>query len=251
MDTQTVIDTATAANAAVLGNPVATEFYRAAAKNAYKVSISLSPADKELVKRIVPFNVIFSNTKPVAHDHLVIAALRQLARHVAETVFKISKTSERTLVVGSSMREISLYADNPSIHHYVYGGEAKDVDRIIRPALVALAQRLKNRAAKTDRRVYHMRPDLLGKEQGLRRPAKCYVDICQILEDYQTAHKMPPLIHTEVVEANTLVFEDSIYNFTPKTLTGIFNKARANIAYGYAFMPMELLYPELPPNRLY
>uniref|UniRef100_A0A1B6DRE7 Alphavirus-like MT domain-containing protein n=1 Tax=Clastoptera arizonana TaxID=38151 RepID=A0A1B6DRE7_9HEMI len=251
MDAQAIIDTATAANAAALGNGAATEYYRAAVGNGYKVTLTLKPSEQCIVKRDSPFTVIFTCTDTVTHDHPVIAAYRQLARSVMERVFQISNTTERTLCIGATMREISKYNNNPNIHYYVYGGESKDSDRIIRPALRAIAETLRRKAAKTDRRVFMKHPKQHVGAHPERPIAKRYAHMKTIFDDYITANKLPEVIHLQPVKANTLVFEDSIYNFTAETLVELFEETGAILGYGYGLFPMELLFPELPANKLY
>lgn len=250
MDVQTVIDTATTANAVALGFGPATELFRECIRNNIKITTNLKKAQQECVKRLIPFSVTFTNTHTITSDHPMIAALRETARIVYEKTFKVSHLSQRGLVIGSSDREISMYSENAHIHHYIYAGENKDLDKIVRPALDKISLKLKSKANKSNNKVF--RENELVEDCTKQRPAvKRYNDLRQIITDYTLLHKLPGNIHTEVVDATILLFEDSIYNYTKETLTHLFQQSGAYMGYGYAMLPMELIFDNLPKNKLY
>nr|UNY47209.1 MAG: ORF1 [Benyviridae sp.] len=249
MDVQTVIDTAICASATTLGAAEAANYFRETLKSSYKVYVNLKPNQQAQLRNLCRFPIVFSGGKTVTNDHPLLVALRDLCREVYERDFKISATSERTLVVGAAMREITKYNNNPNIHYYVYGGENKDYDRIVRPALSAIVAKLRVKALKTDRRVFLGRS---GAEKTAFRPClKRYYTMEKLFKDYVELAELPSTIHTSPVTANTLLFEDSIYNFDSEMIAEIFQATKANIAYGYAMLPMELIFPDLPENDIY
>nr|QWC36506.1 polyprotein [Bemisia tabaci beny-like virus 6] len=250
MDVQTILDTSKSVNASILGSAEASSIFRNSLKNSYKVQVALKDSDKAKIKEVVTFPLVFLDEYSVTNDHAVLAALRGLARDVMENEFHISHTFERTLMVGSAMREIKKYNSNPYIHYYIHGSEGKDYDRIVRPALLAISRTLKTKALKADRRIFLPSKD--SEERCKPRPVlKRYQHIQQVIDDYINLHKMPDNIHLKPVEANTLVFEDTIYNYDAHSLVSLFVETGANIAYGYGLFPMELLYPDMAPNNIY
>lgn len=230
-DIQTTIETAASANAVSLGNGAATEMFREGLKSAYTVSASLTQADANYLKRHVTFPLPFRKSNTPTHDHSVLAAMRQLARDVYERTFGIKNTTEKTLVVGSTAREMTMYDANPNIHHYVYAGENKDYDRIVRPVLQKIANNLKKRASKRDRRVYLPHPESAEATKG-RSAAKRYTNIMGMLNDLADSGRKPGTYHMSLQPCNTLLFKDSIYNFTAKTLIETFEETGASIAMG-------------------
>lgn len=138
------------------------------------------------------------------------------------------------------------YFNNAFIHDYVYCSGAKDAERIIRESLLAISSKLKSRAAKGDKRVFLPHPS--EHTRPLRNCSKRYTHVRELLKDYIDTNKLPNNIHVHPVQANTLLFEDSIYNFTKKNLVELFNATNAS---GYAFLPMELLFKDMPANRMY
>lgn len=78
---------------------------------------------------------------------------------IYEREFLVSKTNERTLVVGAAARK---YNANPHIHYYICGKENKDYDRIIRPTLREICQQLRLRLTRrTEGSFFHRRgPDV-------------------------------------------------------------------------------------------
>ncbi|UHK03121.1 MAG: RNA-dependent RNA polymerase [Sanya benyvirus 1] len=249
MDVQTVIDTATAANAATLGSAEASQIFREQLKSSIKVHVNLTSGQKQLLRKMIDFQVLFVGGKNVTNDHPVPVAIRDICRNIFESEFKISVSCERVLIVGASAREIAMYNSNPHIHYYVHGKENKDYDRTIRTALQNISRNLRDKASKKNRTIFCAKPE---NETCKTRPIiKRYQTAKQVLDDYMTINKLPGTIHTELVEANTLVFEDSFYNFTPEMWIETFMKTGARVAYGYGLLPMELLFPDMPANPLY
>lgn len=250
MDIQNVIDTVVSAQAVQLGNGVATEYFREAAKNIPKITINLAQRDKMFLRNTFGTPVIFTGTQNVTGDHAPIAAMREWCRGQLEASFHISKAKERMLIVGATHREISAYSSNPFIHYYFYGGDNKDYERFVSKGLVRVIENCKRKAAKRDRRINLPHPQ--SNEATKERPCLGRLKtVGQLIDAWHESGRMPNTIHTEPVQANALVFEDSIYNFTPATLVDLFEKTGAQIGYGTAMMPMELLWPDLPPHRYY
>jgi len=250
MDTQTVLDTALAANATSLGAPEAASIFKQQLKSAVKVSVNLLPGQKAAIQKMVDYPLVFVGGKTVTNDHPVLVACRDITRNIFEQDFQILNTSERTLIVGASAREIRQYNSNPHIHYYVHGRESKDYDRIIRPALQDLCKLLKKKASKTNFTVF-LPPEEHPESTKARPVVKRYWKMEEVLRDYQTSHRLPETIHLEYVEANTLVFEDSFYNFSADDYVKIFLETGAQIAYGYGLLPWELLFPDMPSNHMY
>lgn len=245
-----MLDTALAANATTLGAPEAAKIFRQQLNSSIKVAVNLLPGQKALLQKTVNYPLVFVGGKTVTNDHPVLVACRDIARHIYQTDFQIDFTSERTLVIGASAREIRMYNANPNIHYYVYGRENKDYDRIVRPALQDIVKMLKTKASKTNFTVFLPSPNHLDATK-MRPVVKRYWRMQEIFQDYVTVHKLPDTIHLDLIEASTLVFEDSFYNFTPEMYVDVFKRTGARIAYGYGLLPMELLFPKMPENQLY
>lgn len=250
MDPQVVLDTALAAGATTLGAPEAAKIFRDQLKASMRVQVQLTSAQKSILKKMVTFPIIFFGQKVVTNDHPLLVACRDLIRDCFEQEYGVLNTNERTLIVGASAREIRKYNANPHIHYYIYGKENKDYDRIIRPALQDICSMLKNKASKTDKRVFLM-PAAERETVKMRPVAKRYWLQQEILNDYMTTKKLPGTIHTTYVDANTLVMEDSFYNFGPDEYVDLFARTGAQVCYGYGLLPLELVWPELPENPVY
>lgn len=247
---QTVVDTALAANAVALGNGAATENFRESIRNILKINIAVTPELRRYLERFIGFPVIFTNAQNMSSDHLGMAVLRQLNRDCYERTFHISSLKSRALVVGAAGREISLYFSNPFFHFYIHAGENKDIERVVLPIMNKISAKLKQKALKTDKRVFCSKPEDVDSTK-LRGAAKRYNDMQILIKDMVDLHKLPSNIHTEPVEANILLFEDSLYNLNAEDLVKLFVRTNASVAYGYGAYPMELLFPDMPPNRLY
>lgn len=154
----------------------------------------------ELQKHLT-FSVIFTGGYSVTNDHPTLVAIRNLSLDIIECEFHISDASERVLIIGA--------AANNFIHYYVYGKDNKDVDRIVRPALMTIAKNLRHEASKKDKRIFLPPKDDQDRTQP-RGVLKRYRTIEAMSRDYCDTNKMPDNIHTDYVPANTLVCEDSI-----------------------------------------
>jgi len=247
---QGILDAATSANAATLGTGEASKIFRSALENSIKVRVNLKPDDRNYLSRAVSFPIVFTNEKTVTNDHALLCAMREIGRDVFERNHHIQHARERTLIIGAAEREIRKYQSNPNIHYYLHMRENKDYDRVIRPAYTAIVNTLKAKAQKSDYRIFLEPQNKLdtGKMRGV---VKRYFEAQQMLNDYCTLMKMPANVHTSLVNATTLVFEDSIYNYDQHSLTKLFVDTGAHIAFGYALLPMELLFPDMAENRIY
>lgn len=115
MNVQRIIETAASANAVALGNAAASECFRTKMKSMYTVRIDLKDSDKNLLVRMVPFNITFTGEVAISHDHALIAALRELSREIYEKNFKIQNTTERTLVIGSCANGLYIASDQSKL----------------------------------------------------------------------------------------------------------------------------------------
>nr|QPL17790.1 replicase [Pistacia ribo-like virus] len=243
MDPQTIIDTATTANAVSLGNAVATEYFREKMRGSYIISTALQEHEKRYLQRMVSFPLIFKCITPVTHDHTLVAAIRELCRSIMDKSFDIKSLPVKTLVMGAGHREIKLYNSNDNIHYYIHGGESKDYERIVTKALKDIHKTLKDKIRKLD-------PKFLGGDSK-KNIVKRYRTIQTLYDDWSRVHKLPPNIHTDLVSAQVLIFEDSIYNYRARDLVNVFDTTGAQMAYGYAVLPMEFLFPNMPESMFY
>jgi len=242
------LNAATAASAVNLGTADASKNFRDALNGSIIVDINLKADEISYLAKHTSFPLVFRGSTTTTTDHALLAAMRAVCRIGYEKSFKISTRPEKVLVIGSSAREMKLYQANPNIHHYIYGKEGKDVDRIVIPVLQSIMAELKRKVSKTNSSVFlEKNPD----PTLMRPPVKRYFQLEQMLHDYTVLHEKPKVYHTKPVAANTLVFEDSIYNFDEDSLTKLFLDTEASIAYGYALLPMELLFPDMATNPIY
>lgn len=250
MDTQQVLDTALTAGAATLGCAEASQIFRSNLKNSIKCQYNLLPRQRAQVQDMCDFPIVFVGGTPVTNDHPVFVTVRGLCRDIYEAQFHIERTFERTLIVGACHREISKYNANPYIHYYLHGSDNKDYDRIIRPALIQINKQLKQKSMKSNKKVF-LPPDPLLNTGKMRPCVKRYHLFQEIFKDYMELKKMPANIHTYPITANTLCFEDSIYNLGEKGIVNLFKETGAQTGYGYGVFPMELLFPDMAPNPNY
>lgn len=187
--------------------------------------------------------MVFTGTNNIPGDHAPMAALREWCRAQLEASFHISEAKERVLIVGATHREISQYGNNPFIHYYFYGGDNKDYERFVRRGLARIVDNCRKKAAKKDRRVNLAHP--ATREATNERPCVARLkSIAKLIDAYHETGRMPGTIHTKPVEANSLVFEDTFYNFSPASLVALFEETKAQITFGVALMPIELLWPD-------
>jgi hypothetical protein len=251
---QGVVDAALSANSVQLGTAVATEIFRKAYSEAFKIRTTLKSDALNYLQRSCKFPTVYTPQHTVTNDHSLLAAMRELARDVYEDSFHIQNAKERVLIVGAAAREIRKYHANPAINYLIWGSENKDYDRIIRPALNEIVKELKKYVAKNNYQ-YYLEPSAVIDTDKVRPKVKRYLDTRKVLEDWQKLMKTPPNIffrHNYTQETfNTLCFEDSIYNYDSDSITKMFLDTGAQIAYGYALLPMELLFDDYPPTSVY
>lgn len=251
---QATLKAAEAANMVQIGTPYATEIFRKGFAQQIKITTTLKSDELSYLQRHCPFETLYTPIHVVTNDHALLAATREVARTCYEDSFHIMNAKDKTLAVGASSREISKYISNPSINYLIWGEENKDYDRIIRPALTNILKRLKKHAAKNNYDIFLEPKDKVDPTK-YRAKIKRYTNLKQVLNDWSSLEQTPPNMFfrdtLEGHEFNTLVFEDSIYNYTPDSLTRLFVKTNARIAYGYALLPMELIFPDYPPTNVY
>lgn len=234
MNVQPIIDSAINANVTTVAINEATKIFRAAVKCSIKVTENLSIKQRQLLIATTDLPLVFTPSKRNLSDHAIIAALRCIIREAYEQCFKIKHTTMSTLMVGATGRELGMYWENPNIHYYFYGKEAKDYVRIVRPIIDDIVNRLK---IKTN----------LGTKQHVK--LKTYNTLSGLLQDASTL--TGTYCSLTPTKANQLVFEDTIYNFNKESLIDLFDKTEASVGFGYALMPYELIFSDMPQNLLY
>lgn len=248
MDVQRVIDTAIATHSSSLGQSEAAALFRTNYKSAIKVHVNLKPSQVRLLQSISPHPLVFLGGVTPTNDHPMLVTMRDITRTIYEGEFRVSKTKLRTIVLGSSVREISLYASNPNIHHYIHGSETKDYDRIIRPALEKIGTRLKTKASKGDKRLFY---DQAKDIDALKPVVKRYLEHQKIFDDYVKLMALPPLIHTTLGKCEIILSEDTIYNYDSDGICKLLHDTGASAIYGYCMLPLELLFPDMPKHSIY
>lgn len=244
MDVQAIIDTSTSVNATTLGAADAGEIYRASVNACYVIEENLSPKQKAILRKYIDFPIIYKPKVTPSSDHPLLMTMRNLIRQVYNKSFSISNIMHKALVIGATTREMKLYDGNPAISFYLHGSESKDYDRIVVGALKDISKHLLKKTNRSQRK-------LAATATTIPNVVKRYDSLKKILDDYQTLGSRPPRYHTSLIEAETLLFEDSFYNFSGKDYYDLFEKTGANIAYGYGLLPMELLHGDMPENSLY
>lgn len=227
--------------------PEATEQIRAEMVSAIKVSTNLTAAaQRELASYVkLPLRFMPSPDGPTASDHMILQACREVLRTIYRRTYKIAESSTSVLVIGAAMREVTEYQNNPAISYWFYGSESKDVSRILVSALTKVAGTLRRKAAKQERRLHPV-----GKSPV--RVLKRYLSLRSALDCLeQLEDDMPIRYYLEPVPAMRLVIEDACYELEAKDYIDIFERTGALDAVGYALLPLELLFDELPDNPYY
>jgi len=250
MSVQQILNAATAANATAFAAGDAARAWQEAKKNAITCRIALLQHEESYLSRTTSFPLVFTREKTVTGDHAIICAQREIVRDVFNSMFRIKDSVDRVLIVGAAARELRLYNANPNIHYWVHGKENKDYDRVIREAYNDIMKTLKTKASKGNRKLFLPPPSQVDTERT-RPVVKRYHEVSQIFRDYVRVHQLPNTVHLEPIEANTLVFEDSAYNYTEEMFCDLFAKTKANFGYGYMLLPNELMWPDIPSNRMY
>jgi hypothetical protein len=240
---QTTIDVAASVNAATLGTPYAGEIFRESVKNSLVVNTAVTPRQRKIIESEISVPVIFKNIKPVASDHAVVAAFRELTRQIYETCFKINRTKIPTLAVGSTSQEFTKYGANPYIDYHFHGGEAKDYDRLVRWFLQSFVENLAKKAGHGSK---------LTQRSGESCNQVRYDSFKKMLEDYKTLMKIPDKLKLGLCpKYEQLLLEDSFYNLREVDYKELFKVTKANFAVGYGLLPLELIFPDLPQNANY
>jgi len=229
-----------------MGTPESGEIFRESMKQAIKVNTALTDVQRRIVESELSFPVVFKKTNPVAHDHQVIAAFREIARQVYDSCFKVNRIRVPTLAIGSAFREFSKYSTNNYIHYYFHDSESKDYDRTIRWFLESFVDKLVSKSSK--------RSKLVNRDQNGEKPlvTKTYESFKQLLIDYKQYCKIPDCLKTTLTTGyEALLLEDSFYNLKPEDYKELFKSTGANVAYGYGLLPLELNFPEMPASQNY
>jgi len=241
-----VVDIATSINAGSFGLSEAAAGFKAELNATIVVNAQLTPEQKTKFESMLDFPVRCKKTQPVTHDHPILYALREVTRTIYERTSQIRTTSLRTLVVGSAERELANYQSNPYVHYYFHGSESKDYTRTVSKLL----NKIVKRAAERSKRCALTTRDTRGKRQSTSNIT--LQGAIDMYDAYTTLHDLPANMHN-VIEGryNTLVFEDSFYNFGVEEYFDVFEKTGAGVAYGYGILPMEFVFPDMPENRMY
>jgi hypothetical protein len=243
---QDVIDIASSVNAATFGTPHAGEIFRDQVKNAIVVNTAVTKKQRASIEAELEFPVVFKKIVPVAHDHAVVAAFREITRSVYDSCFKIQRTKLPSLVIGSAFREFTKYAANNYIHYYFHDSEAKDYDRTVRWFLETFVQHISEKAARRSNKVHR---DENGEKPKV---TKTFESFRELLNEYKKLKKIPDKLKLGIEHGyEILLFEDSFYNFEPRDYKEVFKSTGANVAYGYGTLPFEMIFPEMPQSRHY
>jgi len=242
----TIVSIAKTANATSFGLTEAASSYKEELKSMITITAMLTPSQKAIFDSIVPFPVRTTKTYPITHDHPILYALREVTRTIYDRVSHSTQTKLRTLVIGTGEREVRNYSANPYVEYYFHGSEVKDYDRMIK----SLLQRIAKTIAKKCRKHEFVTRDKKG-ERRAKLDLK-FKNAREVFDAYCTVEKLPHNIHTEIPGGfEMLLAEDSFYNFEAEDYYQLFQKTGANMMYGYGMLPMEFLFPDMPPNRLY
>jgi hypothetical protein len=229
-----MVETSANSNAAEIALAEATERFKSALDKTIRVKYRLPDSAQRSVIDMVGAPVAFGDD-PLFSSHAVLASVREVVREVYSRL-TMSRLSDAVLVIGSSAREMKLYANCPGIEHYVHGGEAKDVERVARQLLAKIAVKARQTVSKGEKIERSYTQETLYREYG-RTIAK----------------KAQDFIHTEFPNRfyNTLFYEDSFYNLGWEDYFDHFNRTGASMAWGYGILPLELKWADMPPNKHY
>jgi len=234
-------------NGPMLALPDATSFYRKSVEASIKININLNPKAEADLRRMCdfPFSIEPAKDAPIVGDHMVLDAARMAVREVFARMVRVKESMMPTLIVGSTMREVTSYESNPMVMYHFHASEAKDTSRIIVAALNKIGRELKAKSAKQERKLRAERKTPVGT---LRRAMnlKAMLDTINDLEP-----DLPPRFVLNPVRATRLIFEDSIYNLKAKDIYDWFKNTGAIAAYGYALLPFELVFDDMPENPYY
>lgn len=129
---QTLINTAAAAKCVEIAESDFTQQYKSIIKNSYVVPNIMSPEQEAVLTALIKIPFVTDKSKPaVTNDHPVLHAARSLIRQDYHHQYQIDSLASRTLVVGSSAREIFEYNQRSNFDFYFHMSEGKDVDRTV------------------------------------------------------------------------------------------------------------------------
>jgi len=245
LDVQEITNTSAAVNAVALGNTEALRSYKRSVEGSLVLEGAFTKAQELAIMHEAGVPIFFSGGTTVVSDHTVLHALRKLIRQQHERLNAVAATTVPTLVIGSAMREINLYAACEHVKHYIHGAETKDYGRTVRPMLSAIAKKVRAGTSKT-------KP---GSANKLEKPGvKIYRSLCEIADSLAKLESWHDrfLCKPEDIKPNfeRLVFED-IYDLAPADYRTLFLSSGANEGVGYGFYPDELLFPDCAPCKHY
>jgi hypothetical protein len=246
-DPQHIIDIATSVNASKLGENVASEIVKQSIKSSITVNTAVTENQKRLIQKDINFPVVFKGTNTSVSDHTVVMAFREIARQVYDKCFNILSTKLETLVIGSAFREFRKYTANHHIFYHFHESEAKDYDRTMSWFLNEIGKSIVAKASKKNRKIFKS-----GEKSSTTLSFQSPKDIVSTYHEVnKTADRIVFNENIGEKQFEQLLFEDSHYNYDQYDYKNIFEKTGAKIAYGYGMLPLELIFPELPPNPNY
>lgn len=243
VDPQAVIDTAISTNSSRFGEAKAGQMFDNAFKNSIQVTTALTRSQRATVERMVQHPLIFTNQVATVTDHSELRACREIARTVFDRLYGVRNTKRPTLCVGAGRFE-SMYLNNPAIDHYYHMSEGKDYERVTGWILDEIAKAICSKA-KTHSR--------LRKKKGEAHERLEIKTLDNVLKVYKKEGAIASNFYTSLPKEKyeALVFHDSHYNFSSEDWYNIFRATDAKVAYCNSLLPLDLVYPDMPPNDLY
>jgi hypothetical protein len=263
MEAATMISMSMATNAANMASGHASKAFEAEVKATPKVSVILSVEEKRSLQRLVGFCPLFENKLAVDNDHRLLYACRELARASYERSSNCRNVNTKTLVVGSSWREVSNYMSNPNIDHYFFCGDGKDMVRTTIKALEEAAKvkwkvmRAAEKAEVRKRETDVIAPkldDVVVSGSSKKHNVDTYLGMKGLLKQAKEESQVPGRFLFDVVNYtndptrvySSLLFEDVGYNFSERNWLELFGMTNAMVGYGYMALPFELLFDNMP-----
>lgn len=263
MEAATMINMSMATNAANMASGHASKAFEAEVKATPKVSVILSMEEKRSLQRLIGFCPLFENKLAVDNDHRVLYACRELARASYERASNCRNVNTKTLVVGSSWREVSNYISNPNIDHYFFCGDGKDMVRTTIKALEEAAKvkwkvmRASEKAEVRKRESMDTTPsgaDIVVDGASKKHQVDVFLGMKGLLKQAKEEGQVPGRFLFDVVDYtkdpsrvySSLLFEDVGYNFSERNWLELFGMTNAMVGYGYMALPLELLFEDMP-----
>jgi hypothetical protein len=240
---QDVIDTAAGTNASRFGEPKAGELFSKAFAKAIVVPMALSRSQRRRVENEVPHPLLFTDEKGIISDHAELQAFRAIIRTIFDRITHLDQTNRPTLCVGSGAAE-TVYLHNSSIDHYYHMSEGKDYERATAWMLESISKAVNAQSKRHSK---------LRKLQGEEKTRIRLQGMQEVLTEFKRTGQYPQGFYADLPKRKyeTLVLQDSFYNLASEDWYELFKATDAKVAYGYGMLPLELVFPDMPPNGLY